>query len=179
MSAHQPFLDHQARIGVEFVARCLGCRWAQIIDEDLHEDSVDELLAWHVHQPQQGLDHLTGDGLAGALEIPPYVHWGGRDGLLDLTDERTGGRHSGYNHACLTVFSAVAAGRPLEDPVASEARRLGLSQRRARADVVAVAASLYRRGCCSRRRPLGISAADHQAPANRPRMAARTDLLVQ
>jgi hypothetical protein len=44
------------------------------------------------------------------------------------------------------VFQAAAEGRPLEDAVASEARRLRITPNVARTDVVAVAASLYQRG---------------------------------
>jgi hypothetical protein len=74
------------------------------------------------------------------------VRWTAREGLLDLLDERTGAGHGGYNHACLAVFRVVAAGQPLEHAVTSEAGRLRVTPNMARTDVVAVAASLYRRG---------------------------------
>ncbi len=146
MTEHQSFLDQRTFVGHELVARRLGCRWAQVVDEDLHDDRTDALLAWHIAHPEHGLDYLTGDGLVGALRIPPYVRWTARDGLLDLVDERTGGGYAGYNHASLAVFRAVAKGRPLEDAVASEDRRPRISPNMARTDVVIVAASLYQRG---------------------------------
>jgi hypothetical protein len=38
---NQPFLDSQHRVGSELVARCHGCGWAQIVDQDLH-DGLDQ-----------------------------------------------------------------------------------------------------------------------------------------
>jgi hypothetical protein len=159
---HEPFIDHRAFVGHQPVARCRGCRWAQVVDEDLHEDCTDALLTWHVEHPEHGLDYLAGDGLVGALQVPPYVRWTAREGLLDLVDERTGGRYGGYNHACLAVFRSAAAGRPLQDAVASEARRLRISPSMARTDVVAVAANMYQRGLLQPR-PAGVDGPDRDA----------------
>ncbi|MFI6928386.1 hypothetical protein ACIBIZ_51260 [Nonomuraea spiralis] len=125
---------------------CGDCRWTQVVDEELHEDATNRLLDWHVAHPDQGFDHLSDrDFGTGGLAIPPYVRWTDNHGMLAIGDERTGGR-SRFNHECLAVVQAVAAGAPLDDAVAANANRLGISRRKAQGDIVAVAFSLFRKG---------------------------------
>jgi hypothetical protein len=54
--------------------------------------------------------------------------------------------HSGCNQACLAIFKSVAGNGGPDDAAGMEARRLGISPKRARSDIVAVAAGLYRAG---------------------------------
>lgn len=133
--------------GAEYVMACHDCSWTQVVDEDLHEDAMDRLLEWHVAHPDQGFDHLSDRdfGTAG-LVIPPYVRWTDDHGRLAIRDERTGGWCSRFNHECLAVVRAVATGAPLDEAVAANARRLGLSRRMAQGDIVTVALALYRKG---------------------------------
>lgn len=51
-------------------------------------------------------------------------------------------------------MQAAAAASPLDDAVATTAKRLGISHRMARTDVVTVALSLYRKGLLW---PAGVS----------------------
>jgi hypothetical protein len=39
-----------------------------------------------------------------------------------VTNQRTGGMHDSYNHACLAIFTSVAEHGNLESAKASEAR---------------------------------------------------------
>ena len=140
---HQPFIDHRAFVGHQLVTQRRGCRWAQVADEDLHEDRTDALSTWHVEHPEHGLDYLTGDELVGALQVPLYVRWNANEGLFDLVDGRTGGRYGGYSHACMAVFRSAADGRPLQD-------------------AVAVAASMHQRGLLQPR-PIAVAGLDRGA----------------
>ncbi|MFF0776502.1 hypothetical protein ACFYUK_47000 [Nonomuraea wenchangensis] len=144
--AHHPFLDLGRVVGAEYIVACHDCKWTQVVDEDLHEDATDRLLDWHIDHPDQGFDHLSARdfGTAG-LAIPPYVRWTDTYGRLAILDERTRGR-SHFNHECLAVVQAVAVGAPLDDAVAVNAKRLGISRRTAQGDIVLVALSLYRKG---------------------------------
>jgi hypothetical protein len=140
---HQPFIDHRAFVGHQRVTRCRECRWAQVADEDLHEHRTDPLSTWHVEHPEHGLDYLTGDDLVGALQVPLCVRWTANEGLLDLVEGRTGGRHGGYSHAGMAVFRSAADGRPLQD-------------------AVAVAASMHQRGLLQPR-PTAVAGLDRGA----------------
>jgi hypothetical protein len=105
---------------------------------------ADGLTAAH---PDQGFDHLTDRDPGTRLEIPGYVRWADNGfGCLAVADERTGGIYDSYNHACLAVFQAVAEHGTLEAAEASEARRLGITPKRASGDVCLVATHLYQAG---------------------------------
>jgi hypothetical protein len=146
---HRPYIDGSRGPqpgGLSAVA-CRDCGWAQAVNEDLHEGREDLLLAWHAAHPGESFDHLADRSLGVRLEIPGYVRWApSGDGGLAIADERTGGMHGGYNHACLAIFTSVAEHGNLEGAEASEARRLGITPRRASGDVRLIAASLYRAG---------------------------------
>ncbi|MFF5205782.1 hypothetical protein [Streptosporangium sp. NPDC000396] len=130
-----------------WVVRCADCSWAQTVNEDLHKEAEERLLAWHVAHPDQGFDHLSGRDLGSGLRIPDYVRWSDNgSGLLSLLDRRTGGRYDRYNGECLAIFMSVAATNGLEDAVISSARRRSVGRGRALDDIVLVAAGLYRDG---------------------------------
>jgi hypothetical protein len=81
------------------------------------------------------------------LEIPGYVRWADNGfGCLAVADERTGGMYDSYNHACLAVFRSVADHGNLKAAEATEARRLGITPKRASGDVRLVATHLYQAG---------------------------------
>ena len=123
---------------------CRDCNWAQILDEDPREGNIEALLAWHAAYPGEAVDHLALFQVP--LAIASYVRWEGREGLLALCDERTGGRHSGFNHACLAIFISVTIDGTLDAAAASEARRLRTTRSLAVKDIVATASLLYRKG---------------------------------
>jgi hypothetical protein len=148
-ATHRPYIDYSRgpQPGGLAAVACQDCGWAQAVNEDLHEGREDLLLAWHAAHPEESTDHLVGHDPGMRLEIPGYVSWGpGGDGGLAVADERPGGMHGGYNHACLAIFTSVAEHGNLEGAEASEARRLGITPRRASGDVRLIAASLYRAG---------------------------------
>ncbi len=110
--AHRPFVDVGRRIGAEFVAACQDCRWAQVVDEDLHEEVTGRLLEWHVVHPEQGFDHLSDRDFGtfafdefGPLGIRPAhgTSWApqGRPDRLPATYHRTHG--TTYLHGCYSV----------------------------------------------------------------------------
>ncbi len=155
---HRPYIDGSRgpQLGGLRTVACRDCGWAQAVNEDLHEGREDLLLAWHAAHPGEGIDHLAGRDPGMRLEIPGYVLWAsGGDGGLSVADERTGGMHDGYNHACLAIFTSVAEHGNLEGAKASEARRLGITPGRASGDVRLIAASLYRAGLLRPARPGG------------------------
>ena len=146
---HRPYIDYSRgpQLGGLRAVACRDCGWAQAVNEDLHEGREDRLLAWHAAHPGEGFDHLAGRDPGTRLEIPGYVVWAGNGfGGLAVADERTGGRHDSYNHACLTIFTSVAEHGNLEGAEASEARRLGITPGQASGDVRLIAAGLYRAG---------------------------------
>jgi hypothetical protein len=114
------------------------------VNEDLHEGYEDRLMAWHTAHPDEGFDHLTDRDPGMRLEIPSYIRWAdnGFD-CLAVVDERTGGMYDSYNHASLAIFRSVAERGTLE---AAEARRLGISPRRASGDVRLIATRFYQAG---------------------------------
>jgi hypothetical protein len=153
---HRPYIDGSRgpQLGGLRAVACRDCRWAQAVNEDLHQGREDRLLAWHAAHPGEGFDHLADRDPGMRLEIPGYVRWGPSGyGGLAVADERTGGMHGGYNHACLAIFTSVAEHGNLEDAEASEARRLGIAPGRASGDVRLIAASLYRAGLLRPARP--------------------------
>lgn len=141
---HRPFRGGGVTGGTESLARCRDCGWAQILDEDLHEENIEALFAWHSAHPGEAVDHLALFHVP--LAIPGYVQWEEREGLLALRDQRTGGRHPGFNHACLAIFDSVRIDGHLEAAAAAEARRLRTTRTLAMKDVVAAASALYRKG---------------------------------
>ena len=56
---HRPFRGGGVTGAMESVARCRDCRWAQIVNEDLHEDNIEALFAWHTAHPSEVIDHLA------------------------------------------------------------------------------------------------------------------------
>jgi hypothetical protein len=148
-AGHRPYIDYSRgpQFGGLAAVACRDCGWAQAVSEDLHEGREDRLLAWHAAHPEEGTDHLAGFATGIRLEIPGYVRWAGNgSGGAAVADQRTGGAHDSYNHACLAIFTSVAEHGNLEGANASEARRLGISPGRAGGDVRLIAASLYRAG---------------------------------
>jgi len=141
---HRPFLGERFEGGPESVVRCHDCAWAQVVDEDLHEDDVAGLFAWHVALPAEAVDHLLLFNVP--LAIPYYIRWEDNNGLLALRDERTGGYHLRFNHECLAIFNSIAADGTLDGAIATEARRLGIARRPAMNDIVFIASDLYRKG---------------------------------
>jgi hypothetical protein len=148
-AAHRPFIDGSRgpQLGGLAAVACRDCGWAQAVNEDLHEGYEDRLLAWHVAHPNQGFDYLADRDPGVRLEIPDYVLWADNGfGCLAVADERTGGMHDSYNHVCLAIFRSVAEHGNLEAAEVSEARRLGITPKRASGDVRLIAAGLYRAG---------------------------------
>ena len=146
---HRPYIDYSRgpQPGGLAAVACRDCGWTQAVSQDLHEDHEDRLLAWHAAHPGEGTDHLAGFAPGMRLEIPGYVLWAGNgSGGAAVADQRTGGAHDSYNHACLAIFTSVAEHGNLEGANASEARRLGISPGRTSGDVRLTAASLYRAG---------------------------------
>lgn len=125
------------------VVRCPDCSWAQALDEDLHEEHADVLLAWHAEHPDDAVDHLTPP--TGRLAVPEYVRLQEIHGCAVVGDERTGAAVQ-FNHECLAIFRSVTADGGLEAAVTANARRLGISPAAARGDIVTIAATLYRKG---------------------------------
>lgn len=155
---HRPYVDGSRgpQLGGLAAVACRDCGWAQAVNEDLHEGREDLLLAWHAAHPGEGFDHLADRDPGVRLEIPGYVLWGGNGfGGLAVADQRTGGTHDSYNHACLAIFTSVAEHGNLKGAEASEARRLGITPRQASGDVRLIAASLYRAGLLRPARPAG------------------------
>jgi hypothetical protein len=94
--------------------------------------------------PHEGFDHLTDRDPGMHLEI---VRWADNGfGCLAIADARTGGMCDSYNHASLAIFWSVAELGTLEAAEASEARRLGISPRRASGDVRLIATKFYQAG---------------------------------
>ena len=152
-AAHRPFIDGSRgpQLGGLAAVACRDCGWAQAVNEDLHEGYEDRLIAWHAAHPDQGFDHLTDRDPVMRLEVPGYVRWADNGfGCLAVVDERTDGMYNSYNHASLAIFRSVAERGTLEAAEASEARRLGISPRRAGGDVRLIATKFYRAGCSSR-----------------------------
>lgn len=92
-------LVHQKRLAT---VACRDCGWAQAVNEDLHEDDKDRLMAWHVAHPELGFDHLADRDPGERLEIPGCVLLTA-NGVrrLAIADEHTGGMHdSTTTHAC-------------------------------------------------------------------------------
>lgn len=140
---HRPVRDRTRSDRGQPVVHCPDCRWAQAVDEDLHEDCEETLLAWHREHPQDPVDHLA--ALAGRLAVPAYGRWQETGGRVAVGDERTG-EAVVFNHECLAIFRSVAAGGGLDGAVTANARRLGISPSRARGDIVHIAVGLYRKG---------------------------------
>ncbi|MGH3278306.1 MAG: hypothetical protein ACRDNW_04120 [Trebonia sp.] len=146
---HRPFIDGSRgpQLGGLAAVACRDCVWAQAVNEDLHEGYEDRLMAWHAAHPDQGFDHLTDRDPSMRLEVPGYVVWDDNGfGCLAIADERTGGMHDSYNHACLAILRSVAEHGNLEAAEISEARRLGITPKRASGEVRLIATSLYRAG---------------------------------
>lgn len=148
-AGHRPFVDGSRgpQLGGLAAVACRDCAWAQAVNEDLHEGREDRLLAWHADRPELGFDHLADRDPGMRLEVPGYVVWldNGFGGLA-LADERTGGMHDSYNHQCLAIFKSVAETGNLQAAEISEARRLGITPKRASGDVRLIAATLFRAG---------------------------------
>lgn len=106
---HRPFFGGGERAGggAEPGARRRDGCWAHVVDEDLHEDNVAGLFAWHVTLPSEAVDHLLLFNVP--LAIPDYIRWEDNNGLLAPRDERTGGYHLRFNHECLAIFNSVAS----------------------------------------------------------------------
>jgi hypothetical protein len=148
-AAHRPFIDGSRgpQLGGLAAVACRDCVWAQAVNEDLHEGYEDRLMAWHAARPDQGFDHLTDRDPGMRLEVPGYVVWADNGfGCLAIADERTGGMHDSYNHACLAILRSVAEHGNLKAAEVAEARRLGITPKRASGDVRLIATNLYRAG---------------------------------
>jgi hypothetical protein len=153
VARHRPYIDYSRgpQFGGLAAVACRDCEWAQVVSEDLHDGREDRLLAWHAAHPEESTDHFAVRGLGMRLEIPGYVLWVGNGfGGAAVADQRTGGTHDGYNHACLAIFTSVAERGNLEG---AEARRLGITPGRVSGDVRLIAASLYRAGLLRPVRP--------------------------
>lgn len=137
---HHPAWD---MAGGQLVVHCPDCGWAQLLDEDLHEEYTDVLLDWHAEHPGDGVNHLAAP--ADRLIVPAYVRWRETNGCAAVGDERTGAAVL-FNHECLAIFRSVAADGGLEAAVIANARRLDISPSAARGDIVFIAADLYRKG---------------------------------
>lgn len=145
-AAHRPFIDGSRgpELGGLAAVACRDCRWAQAVNEDLHEGYEDRLMAWHAAHPDQGFNHLADRDPGMQLEIPGYVRWADNGfGCLAVADARTGGTYDSYNHACLAIFRSVAEYGNLK---AAEAQRLGITPKRASGDVRLIATHLYQAG---------------------------------
>ncbi|MFD5114267.1 hypothetical protein ACFWNG_18455 [Streptomyces sp. NPDC058391] len=124
---------------------CPDCSWAQALDEDLHKDWEDVLLAWHTAHPDYAVDHLAPGPPAGPLAVPAHVRWAEQHGRLTVGDERTGAAVL-FNHECLAIFQSVTADGGLDTAMTVNARRIGISPAKARHEIIHIATSLYRKG---------------------------------
>ncbi|MGK4909204.1 hypothetical protein [Streptomyces albus] len=140
---HRPVRDRARSDRGQPVVHCPDCRWAQVLDEDLHEDAEEALLSWHREHPQKPVDHLAPP--PGRLAVPAYVRWQETGGRVAVGDERTGETVM-FNHECMAIFRSVAADGGLDAAVTANAHRLSISPPRARGDIVHIAAGLYRKG---------------------------------
>lgn len=172
---HRPFIDGSRgpQLGGLTAVACRDCVWAQAVNEDLHEGYEDRLMAWHAAHPDLSFDHLTDRDPGMRLEVPGYVVWADNGfGCLTIADERTGGMHDSYNHACLAILRSVAERGNLEAAVVAEAQRLGITPKRASGDVRLIATSLYRAGLLQPTRGHGPRM-NGRSPSAVPRDAAR------
>ncbi|MEV7683260.1 hypothetical protein AB0O64_32665 [Streptomyces sp. NPDC088341] len=144
-SPHRPGRDHTRGFKGQPVVHCTDCSWSQALDEDLHEDWEDVLLAWHAEHPDDAVDHLAPGPPSGPLAIPAYVRWAEQYGRAVVGDDRTRAVVL-FNHECLAILHSVIADGDLDGAITANARRLGTSPAKARPDIILIATNLYRKG---------------------------------
>ncbi|KOU77142.1 hypothetical protein ADK57_03165 [Streptomyces sp. MMG1533] len=153
---HHPYYDVSQRVdGFQHAVRCLDCHWSQIVDEDLHEERENVLLAWHAAHPEEAVDHLTLPPTHVRLAVPTYALWK-NDGygcaLVSDTRTRPDGGAVRYNHECLmnlqralSPFPAEASSGLGEDALAAESAESGAGDVHRGLSSMARAESLTRR----------------------------------
>jgi hypothetical protein len=118
-----------------------------MFNKDLHEGASGDLMNWHAAHPGYTVDQLAADGLDTGIAVPDYVQWAPAEfGHLTRANTRTGRRYVGYNHESRAIYQSVADAGDLAQVVRVNARRLSISPRMARSNIVHIATIFFRCG---------------------------------